>query len=153
MRNNFQHVPIFLDVSESDNSISWCLQGQHMWELFLCFILIAPLYLQIMHCFVNNFFVPSPDLCTLLVLLNVDVLSPSDFLLAMFEAIVNFLLDSVRVSCLLESKHGGINLLCCSHAYSPPSWRLASLFWFKIWNLCWVELFLMWSSNVDCEWH
>ena len=31
------NVPIFLDVSESDNSISWCLQGQQTWEQFLVF--------------------------------------------------------------------------------------------------------------------
>ena len=30
-------VPIFLDVSESDKSISWCLLGQQMWEQFFVF--------------------------------------------------------------------------------------------------------------------
>ena len=80
-----------------------------------------------MHCFGNNRFALFPDLCTLLVLLNLDVSSPSDFLLALVQPIVNFLLPSVCASCLLESKHGGIDLLCCSYAYSSPSWRLASL--------------------------
>ena len=37
MVNNFQRDPIFLDVSESDNSISWCLQGQQMWKQIIVF--------------------------------------------------------------------------------------------------------------------
>ena len=37
MGNNFHYFLIFLDVSESDNSISWCLQGQQTWEQFLVF--------------------------------------------------------------------------------------------------------------------
>ena len=58
---------------------------------FMYLTLIALLYLQIMHCFGNNYFTPSPDLCIVLALLDVDVPSPSDFLLAMFKPIVNFL--------------------------------------------------------------
>ena len=58
---------------------------------FLYLTLIAPLCLQIMQYFGNNFFADSPDLRTLLALLDIDVLSPSDFLLAMFKPIVNFL--------------------------------------------------------------
>lgn len=54
---------------------------------FLYLMLVAPLYLQIMHGFGNNFCLPSPDLRTFLVLLNFDVPSPSDYLLAMFELI------------------------------------------------------------------
>ena len=37
MGSNFQHVPIFLDVTECDNSISWCLQVQQTSERFLVF--------------------------------------------------------------------------------------------------------------------
>ena len=133
MGNNFQHVPIFLDISESDNSISWCLQGQQTWEQFLVFNFdCSTIYREIWYSFQKNYFSHSTDLCTLLVLSNIDVPSPSSFLLAMFELIVNFLQYSICALCLLESKHGGIDLLCCSYVYSRPSWRLASLFWFKI---------------------
>ena len=58
---------------------------------FLYLILFAPLYIEILHSFGKNCFVHSNDLCTLLVLFNVDVPSPSDFLLALFELIVNIL--------------------------------------------------------------
>ena len=87
----FSQFSIFLDVSESDNSISWCLQGQQTWEQLLHLILIAPLYIEILHSFGKNCFAHSTDLCTLLVLFNADVPSTSDFLLTMFELIVNFL--------------------------------------------------------------
>ena len=60
-------------------------------------------------------------------------------------------------------KHGSMNLLCCSCAYShilvfsdsySPSWHLASSLWFKIWNLCWlIGIIFDWSSNKDSEWH
>ena len=58
---------------------------------FLYLISIAPLYIEIQHSFGNNCFAPSTDLSTLSMLLNIDVPSPSDFLLAMFELIENFL--------------------------------------------------------------
>ena len=57
----------------------------------LYLILIALLYKETTHSFGNNCFVPFPDMCTVLVLFNVDVPSLSDFLLAMFELIVNCL--------------------------------------------------------------
>ena len=90
-------------------------------NIFLYLIFIAPLYIEILHSFGNNFFAPVPDLFTLLVLFNVDVPSPLDFLSAMFKLIVDFLQYSTYASCLLELKDGGIYFLCCSYAYSPPS--------------------------------
>ena len=101
---------------------------------FVYLILIAPLYIETLHSFGNNCFTPSPDLCTLLNLFNIDVPIPSDFLLAMFELIVNCLSYSISTSCLLESNYGSIDLPCYSYAYSPPSWCLASLFLFEIWK-------------------
>ena len=56
----------------------------------LYLILIAPLYIEILHSFGNNYFAPYPDLCILLMLFNGGVPSPLDFLLAMFELIENF---------------------------------------------------------------
>ena len=58
---------------------------------FLYLTLIAPLCLQIMQCFGNNCFAPSPDLRTLLAVLDIVVPSASDFLLAMIKPIVEFL--------------------------------------------------------------
>ena len=85
-------VSIFLDFSESDNIISWCLQGQQMWEQFFVFNFdCSTIYIKILHSFGNNCFAPSTDLYTLLVLFSVDIPSLSDFLLAMFELIVNYL--------------------------------------------------------------
>ena len=53
---------------------------------FLYLILIAPLRNP-----GNNYFSSSPGPRTLLMLFNVDIPSPSDFLLAMFELIMNLL--------------------------------------------------------------
>ena len=139
MGNNFQHAPIFLEFSESDNSIRWCLQGQQTWELFLRLILIAPVYLQIMHFFGNNCFSTSPDLCILMVLLNIDVPSPLDFFLAMFGPIVNFCYIQYAHHVYLNQNMVLYDLPCSSYTYSTPSWHLASLFWFKMWNLCWLS--------------
>ena len=81
-----------------------------------------------MYCFGNNCFAPSPDLRTLSALLDLDIPSPSDLLLAMFKPVVNFLQHSVCAPCLVQSKDGGIDLFCCSCAFYKPSLHLASLF-------------------------
>ena len=66
-----------------------------------------------MYYFGNNCFALSPDLFTLLVLLVVDIPSPSDFRLTMFESIINFFYHSVCTPCLPESKDGDIDLPYC----------------------------------------
>ena len=102
------------------------------WNNFLYLILIALLYKKILHFFGKNCFAHSTNLCTLLVWFNVDVPSPSKFLLALFELIVKFLQHSICASYLLSAKHGGIDFFCCSYASSPLSWGLAFLFLFEV---------------------
>ena len=111
---------------------------------FLYLFLIAPLCLQIMHCFRNSYFAPSPDFLSLLLWLNVDVTFPLDFLLAMFEPIIYFLKHSVCASCLLESKDSGTDLLCCPCVFPI---KLASSFFILILKLKLAKLDSFWCVH------
>ena len=87
---NFQSPSFLMLVNLTIASADVCW-GNKCGNNFLYLILIGPLYIKILHPFGNNCFAPSTDLCTLLVLFSVDIPSPSDFLLAMFELFVNYL--------------------------------------------------------------
>ena len=150
---NFLHVPIFLDVSEYDNSISWYLQGQQTWEQFLVFnfdcstIYINPALfwkqlLCILHWSLHSLGVVQRS-CSCPFRLHLGYVWTHRKLFVSFNMGIMFTWIKTwwyRFALLLISVFSS---------------KLASSFFILIQNLKfvgWVELFLMLSSNKDSEW-